>query len=70
MIAILYEKPINDSYIIEMGTNVGRKQGLRTHQASKAFYFSNKKMRDNNTGTAFAKIEGDRLFLFSCFVFH
>jgi DNA polymerase V len=25
--------PINDNYIIEMGTNVDRKRGLRTHQA-------------------------------------
>ena len=32
LIAILYETPINDNYIIEMGTNVDRKQGLRTHQ--------------------------------------
>jgi hypothetical protein len=25
--------PINDNYIIEVGTNVDRKPGLRTHQA-------------------------------------
>lgn len=28
---ILNEKPMNDNYIIEVGNNVDRKQGLRTH---------------------------------------
>lgn len=31
LIAILNEMPINDNYIIKVGTNVDRKQGLRTH---------------------------------------
>lgn len=31
LIAILYETPINNNYILEMGTNVDRKQGLSTH---------------------------------------
>ena len=38
MLVILNEKHINnDNYIIEVGTNVGRKRGLRTHQAYKLY---------------------------------